>query len=133
MSRRTQQFRARTRREGKTIDRKQGDKGSPNPVNNLTELTVANLQKRGESKSTTKDNNLPMEDTPRTNTEEEVRTRLTASIDKAKEMCTRLQEQTLVASKATDKVVRENPYQAVGIAFGVGLLIGLLAARRGSD
>jgi len=71
---------------------------------------------------------------PSTNIEkEEVRSRLTASIEKAKEMCGRLQEQTIAAGKATDKVVREHPYQAVGIAFGLGMLIGLLAARRSRD
>ena len=31
--------------------------------------------------------------------------------------------QTVAAAKATDKAVREHPYQAIGIAFGVGLLI----------
>ncbi|HEY5911373.1 MAG TPA: hypothetical protein VJA21_12295 [Verrucomicrobiae bacterium] len=71
-----------------------------------------------------------MEATLRGNTEqEEVRSRLAASIEKAKEMCTRLEDQTVAAAKATDKVVREHPYQAIGIAFGLGMLIGLLAAR----
>ncbi len=76
-----------------------------------------------------------MEATPRTNTmeQDEARSRLTASIEKAKEMCARLQEQTVAAGKATDKVVREHPYEAIGIAFGVGVLIGLLAMRRGRD
>ncbi len=75
-----------------------------------------------------------MEATPRTNTEqEELRSRLTASIEKAKEMCARLQEQTVVAAKATDKTVREHPYESLGIAFGVGMLIGLLVARRNRD
>ena len=31
---------------------------------------------------------------------------------------------------ATDEYVRENPWQSVGIAAGVGLLVGLLLARR---
>ena len=32
--------------------------------------------------------------------------------------------------KAADKVIRDHPYQTIGIAFGVGLLIGFLARRR---
>jgi len=40
-----------------------------------------------------------------------------------------LQEQTTVAAKATDRAVREHPYQAIGVAFGVGLLVGLLAGQ----
>ncbi len=75
-----------------------------------------------------------MEATSRINTEpDEVRSRLTASIEKAKEMCARLQEQTVAAGKATDKAVREHPYEAIGIAFGLGMLIGLLAIRRHRD
>ena len=31
--------------------------------------------------------------------------------------------------KAADRVVRDHPYQTIGIAFGVGLLIGLIARR----
>ena len=34
------------------------------------------------------------------------------------------------AARATDAEVRENPWQAVGAAAGVGLLIGLLIGRR---
>ena len=40
-----------------------------------------------------------------------------------------MQEQTVAAAKATDKAVHEHPYQAIGIAFGVGLLIGVVATR----
>lgn len=75
-----------------------------------------------------------MEATSRINTEQdEVRSRLATSIEKAKEMCARLQEQTVAAGKATDKAVREHPYEAIGIAFGLGMLIGLLAIRRNRD
>ena len=62
-----------------------------------------------------------------------LRLRLDNVIDKAKEVGERLQDQTAGAVKATDKTIREYPYQAVGIAFGVGLLIGVLAVRSRGD
>jgi len=46
-----------------------------------------------------------------------------------KTTCHDLQERTILASKAADQLVRDHPYESVGIAFGVGLLLGLLAAR----
>ena len=69
------------------------------------------------------------------NEKSELRARLEAAIDKAKVACERLEEKTVAAAKATDKAVREHPYQAVGIAFGVGVLVGVLVARcrRGGD
>jgi ElaB/YqjD/DUF883 family membrane-anchored ribosome-binding protein len=59
----------------------------------------------------------------------ELRARLEDATEKAKEVGKSLQEQTVAAAKATDEAVREHPYQAIGIAFGVGLLIGVLATR----
>jgi ElaB/YqjD/DUF883 family membrane-anchored ribosome-binding protein len=71
-----------------------------------------------------------MEATERGDTEKhELRAKLEAATEKAKEVCKRLQEQTVAAAKATDRAVREHPYQAIGIAFGVGLLIGVVAMR----
>ena len=58
-----------------------------------------------------------------------LRAKLEAATEKAKEVSKRLQEQTVAAAKATDEVIREHPYQAIGIAFGVGVLIGVLVAR----
>ena len=37
---------------------------------------------------------------------------------------------TRAAAKATDAYVHENPWRAVGVAAGVGLVIGLLIGRR---
>lgn len=59
----------------------------------------------------------------------ELRAKLQATIDKAKAVYERLEEKTVAAAKATDRTVREHPYQAIGIAFGVGVLVGLLAMR----
>lgn len=71
-----------------------------------------------------------MEAVNRVDTEKgELRAKLEAATEKAKEVCNRLQEETVAAAKATDKTIREHPYQAIGIAFGVGVLVGVLAGR----
>lgn len=59
----------------------------------------------------------------------EIRAKLNNAIEKAKEVCTRLQEQTTAAAKATDRTVREHPYQAIGLAMTLGFVTGLLLAR----
>jgi ElaB/YqjD/DUF883 family membrane-anchored ribosome-binding protein len=56
----------------------------------------------------------------------ELRAKLENVVEKAQDVCQRLQEQTAAAAKATDKTIRENPYQAMGVAFGVGVLLGVL-------
>lgn len=38
-------------------------------------------------------------------------------------------DKTLACMHATDHAIRENPYQAIGIALGIGLLAGLLLNR----
>jgi|ERR1700685_1152950 ElaB/YqjD/DUF883 family membrane-anchored ribosome-binding protein len=58
------------------------------------------------------------------------RARLASALESAKETGRRLQEKTIAGAKATDKVIREHPYQSIGIAFGVGLLIGVLVNRK---
>jgi ElaB/YqjD/DUF883 family membrane-anchored ribosome-binding protein len=58
------------------------------------------------------------------------RERLSAALESAKETGKRLRERTIAGARATDKVIRENPYQSIGIAFGVGILIGILIRRR---
>ncbi len=40
-----------------------------------------------------------------------------------------LRDTTRQAATATDEYVRDNPWQAVGIAAGVGMLIGMLISR----
>ncbi|MFZ5509087.1 MAG: DUF883 family protein [Pseudomonadota bacterium] len=39
-------------------------------------------------------------------------------------------EKTKAAARATDDFVHDNPWKAVGIAAGIGLVIGLLIGRR---
>jgi len=60
----------------------------------------------------------------------EARRRLTAAIEKGKETWENVQERAVAGAKATDQVIRDHPYQALGVAFGVGALVGFLLSRR---
>jgi ElaB/YqjD/DUF883 family membrane-anchored ribosome-binding protein len=60
----------------------------------------------------------------------EARQRLAAALERGKEIYGRVREKAVEGAKATDQAVHEHPYQAIGIAFGVGALIGCLASRR---
>ncbi|MDB6017637.1 MAG: protein of unknown function ElaB [Pedosphaera sp.] len=58
------------------------------------------------------------------------RARLSAALETAKDTGRKLQERTVAGARATDRAIREHPYQSLGIAFGVGLLIGVLINRK---
>ena len=60
----------------------------------------------------------------------EARKRLTAAIEKGKETWSNVQEKAIAGAKATDQVIRDNPYKALGVALGVGAIIGYLIRRR---
>lgn len=59
-----------------------------------------------------------------------VRERLSQTLRQARQTCSRLQEKTRAAGKATDQAIRDHPYQSIGIAMGIGALAGFLVARR---
>jgi ElaB/YqjD/DUF883 family membrane-anchored ribosome-binding protein len=61
---------------------------------------------------------------------EKAREKLAAALEAAKQTQQRMREQLVVGAQATDRAIRQHPYQAIGIALGVGLLIGVLATRR---
>jgi ElaB/YqjD/DUF883 family membrane-anchored ribosome-binding protein len=60
----------------------------------------------------------------------EARKRLAAALERAKELYGHAKEKAVQGAKATDQAVREHPYQAIAIAFGVGAIVGYLIARR---
>lgn len=63
-----------------------------------------------------------------------VRARLQDNLQTVKESLvdaeTAVLERTRQAAKVADQYVHENPWQAIGIAAGVGALVGMLVARR---
>jgi len=58
------------------------------------------------------------------------RERLAAGVQAANELRYKLQEQAAAGMRATDQLVRENPYQSLGIVFGLGVFVGMLLKRR---
>ena len=65
---------------------------------------------------------------------DEMRARAEESVRLAKQRLLGIEEETLKQARAfageADEYVRGNPWQAVGIAAGVGLVLGLILSRR---
>jgi ElaB/YqjD/DUF883 family membrane-anchored ribosome-binding protein len=60
----------------------------------------------------------------------DARERLKTALDSARKSCQQLEERAIDGAKAADRVIREHPYPSIGVAFGIGLLLGLLVARK---
>ena len=64
----------------------------------------------------------------------ELRARIKERMEKAKVDLAKMQDMVVVkakdAGRATDAYVHEKPWTAVGVAAGIGVLVGMLIARR---
>jgi ElaB/YqjD/DUF883 family membrane-anchored ribosome-binding protein len=60
----------------------------------------------------------------------EAHAKLTSALNAAKTTYLDLQDRAIDGAKKTDTLIRDNPYQSMGIAFGVGLLAGVLVMRK---
>jgi ElaB/YqjD/DUF883 family membrane-anchored ribosome-binding protein len=60
----------------------------------------------------------------------QARKRLAGALDKGRETWATVKEKACEGAKATDQAIRKHPYEAMGVAFGVGALIGFLLSRR---
>jgi ElaB/YqjD/DUF883 family membrane-anchored ribosome-binding protein len=74
-------------------------------------------------------------DEPMANCSAEALAKLRARFDAAQQKCgevyDRTKQQVIAGAKSTDLTIRENPYQALAIALGVGVMVGLCVGRRG--
>jgi ElaB/YqjD/DUF883 family membrane-anchored ribosome-binding protein len=64
----------------------------------------------------------------------ETRARLATQLDGAKVRLKELEgvarEKVTEGARETDRVIREHPYESIGVAFGIGLLVGILLNRK---
>ena len=64
----------------------------------------------------------------------DARIRVSAALDRAKTTYADLQEHGIESARAAvkqaDETIRSHPYESVGVAFGIGILIGAILRRR---
>jgi ElaB/YqjD/DUF883 family membrane-anchored ribosome-binding protein len=60
----------------------------------------------------------------------EARKRLNLALDNARGFAGNVRNKAVAGAKATDRVVRDNPYKAIAIGLGTGLLVGCILAGR---
>ncbi|MDB6113906.1 MAG: hypothetical protein JWQ83_896 [Lacunisphaera sp.] len=59
-----------------------------------------------------------------------LRNRFEAAQEKFSDIYDGARQKVVAGAKYTDATIRENPYQSIAIAAGVGLVVGLLIGRR---
>lgn len=59
-----------------------------------------------------------------------LRARYEATQERLGELYAGARTKVVAGAKVTDTAIRENPYQSMAIALGVGLLVGVLLGRR---
>ena len=55
---------------------------------------------------------------------------LESALERVKTRGERIKQQALAGVRATDRIIRQYPYQSLGIVFGLGVLVGLLLKRK---
>jgi ElaB/YqjD/DUF883 family membrane-anchored ribosome-binding protein len=60
----------------------------------------------------------------------QARNRLASTLSAAKDTYAAVQKKAVEGAQAADKVIRDKPYHAIGIAFGLGALVGFLLSQR---
>lgn len=63
----------------------------------------------------------------------DLKTRARAAWDATRETYQKVQDKTIEYSRAADTTIRENPYAALGVAFGAGLLLGWVLTRNSDE
>jgi ElaB/YqjD/DUF883 family membrane-anchored ribosome-binding protein len=64
------------------------------------------------------------------NAAHEIQSAGAAAWDSVQQLQKNAKNGVVTGARAADKVIRQNPYQAIGVAFGVGLLLGFLVKRK---
>ena len=64
------------------------------------------------------------------NLPKEAKAELERTLAQVKTRGERIKQQALAGARATDRVIRQHPYQSLGIVFGLGILLGALLKRK---
>jgi len=58
------------------------------------------------------------------------KTELEKTLERVKTRGERIKQQALAGARATDRVIRQYPYQSLGVIFALGVLLGCLLKRK---
>ena len=61
---------------------------------------------------------------------EAIREQLGELVESARQSCLKLEAKAKAGLDSADESVREHPYQAIGIAAALGLIVGVLIAKK---
>ncbi|MEY4484185.1 MAG: hypothetical protein RL693_1637 [Verrucomicrobiota bacterium] len=56
------------------------------------------------------------------------RNRLTVALDSGRQSYDHMREKAVEGARAADHALRDHPYQTIGVAFGIGVCLGILMA-----
>ena len=59
-----------------------------------------------------------------------LRERFAAAQERFSEVYDGARKKVIAGAKYTDETIRENPYQSLAVALGIGVLVGVLVGRR---
>jgi ElaB/YqjD/DUF883 family membrane-anchored ribosome-binding protein len=54
---------------------------------------------------------------------------LNSALERVKASCRKIEAKATVSAKQADKLIRQHPYESMGVALALGLLIGVLVNR----
>ena len=60
---------------------------------------------------------------------EKSRTELNSALERVKASCRKVESTVATGARRADRAIREHPYQSMGVALGLGLLVGILVNR----
>ena len=55
---------------------------------------------------------------------------LLGALDRLKARTEQIKSRAVAGARATDRLIRDNPYRSLGVVFGAGLVLGMLINRR---
>jgi ElaB/YqjD/DUF883 family membrane-anchored ribosome-binding protein len=58
------------------------------------------------------------------------REELLSALERVKSVCQRMEQRAAGCAATAERTIRRYPYQSVSVAFSLGVLVGILAARR---
>src|SRR5689334_16582261 len=64
------------------------------------------------------------------NITEASRQELMTSLERVKVRAEQVKKQAVAGARATDRMIRNNPYRSLALVFGVGMLAGMIVNRR---